>query len=166
MDVLNHLPDHSRVWIYTTPRPLTVEEQEFISARMSNFVADWAAHGAKLNADFTILHNRFIIIVVDEGPQNATGCSIDSCVHELQRIGQELKIDFFDRMNIVYRDEDNGMVVSCRMSDLKEMVTEGDFQGNTVVFDTTIQNLGDLRTRFETTAVKTWMKRFLTGVSA
>ena len=166
MSAFQDLPDTSRVWIYTAPRPLTVEEREFISARMSNFVADWAAHGAKLNAAFDILQRRFIVISVDEGPQNATGCSIDSCVHELQRIGEELQLDFFDRMTIVFRDDDNGLVASCKMSDLKQMITDGDFTAKTKVFDNTILNLGDLRTRFETEAENTWMKRFFNTVSA
>ena len=166
MNSFKQLPDTSRVWVYTTQRPLTVEEREFISARMANFVSEWAAHGAKLSAAFTILHKRFIVISVDEGPQNATGCSIDSCVHELQRIGQELGLDFFDRMVVVYRDEDNDMVVSCKMADIKQMVADGDFTEKTNVFDTTIQTLGDLRTRFETAAENTWMKRFFNTVSA
>lgn len=166
MQAFKHLPDSARIWIYTAPRPLTIEEQEYTFARLENFIPEWAAHGTNLNAAFEIKHNRFIIIAVDEQGQNATGCSIDSCVHELQSIGEELKLDFFDRMNVVYRDEDNNMVVSCKMSEIKDMAAEGDFTANTPVFNTTLQTLGDLRTRFETAAANTWLKRFLNQVDA
>ena len=167
MNVLENFPDSSRIWIYTAPRPLTIEECEFISARMANFVAEWAAHGAKLNADFEILYKRFIVIAVDEGPQNATGCSIDSCVHELQKIGTELNIDFFDRMVVVYRDEENNnMVVSCKMNELKNMIADGDFTPQTIVFDNTILTLGELRSRWENTAGNTWMKRYFSAVKS
>lgn len=166
VNVLNHLPNNARIWLYTAPRPLTVEEHEFISARLENFITEWAAHGAKLNAAFEIVHNRFILIAVDEGAQNATGCSIDSCVHELQRIGQELSLDFFDRTLVVYRDEDNNLVASCKMNEVKQMVADGDFTPSTNVFDTTLQTLGNFRTKFETEAKHTWMNRFFNTITA
>ena len=166
MTIFKNLPDHSKTWIYAAARPLAIEEYEFICARLSNFIGDWAAHGAKLKAEFEILHSRFIVIAVDEGPQNATGCSIDSCVHEIQAIGKELGIDFFNRLQVVYRDENNNLVVSCSIAELKQMIAELDFPINTPVFDNTVQTLGQLRTNWEVPAKQSWIARYFSPVGA
>jgi hypothetical protein len=165
MKAFENFPDYSKIWIYAAQRPITPDENEFITARLENFMDEWAAHGAKLEATFSILYRRFIVIAVDEGPQNATGCSIDSCVHEIQAIGKVLEIDFFDRMRVVYRDENNNMVVSCTIPELKEMIADHDFPNRTPVFDNSIQTLGDLRTRWEIPAISSWIGRYLKSVS-
>jgi hypothetical protein len=158
MNAFNILPSNAKIWIYTAERPITLEEHEYICARMGNFIDDWKAHGTKLNAAFALLHKRFIVIAVDEEGQNATGCSIDTCVHEIQDMSTKLNIDFFNRLNIVFRDED--LVVSTSANTFKQMIAEGDITEKTVVFDNTIQSLADLRTRWEVPAGQTWMKRF------
>lgn len=166
MMAFQNFPDHTKIWIYAAPRPITQDEYEFICARLENFIDDWAAHGAKLTASFTVLHRRFIVIAVDEGPQNATGCSIDSCVHEIQAIGKILGIDFFNRLQVIYRDETNNLVVSCTISELKEMVADHDFPKNTPIFDNSIQTLGQLRTQWEVPAINSWIGRYLKPVGA
>lgn len=164
--ILEHFPDTTRVWIYATTRPMTIEEHEYLSARLGNFMEEWNAHGTKLQADFTTLHKRFLIIAVDEENQNATGCSIDSCVHEIQAIGKDLNLDFFNRMQVVYRDENNNMVVSCSIAELKDMIAHHDFPDDTPVFDNSLTRLGDLRSRWEIPANQSWIARYLTGVNA
>jgi hypothetical protein len=161
MKAFETFPDSSRVWIYAAPRPLTQEEYEFICARLENFIDDWAAHGSKLAATFSVLHRRFIVVAVDERPQDASGCSIDACVHEIQAIGESLEIDFFNRLRVVYRDENNNLVVSCSIPELKEMIAEHDFPNDTPVFDNTIQNLGQLRNNWEIPAKKSWISKYL-----
>ena len=159
-------PDTARVWIYAAARPLTIEEHEYTCARLNNFMDEWSAHGTKLKADFKLMHKRFIVITVDESGQNATGCSIDTCVHEIQDIGAKLNLDFFNRMQVVYRDETNNMVVSCTIAELKEMVAHHDFPDDTPVFDNSITTLGQLRSAWEKPAHQTWIARYLTSVNA
>ncbi len=161
-----NFPDTARVWIYAATRPLTLEEQEYTSASLQNFVAEWRAHGTKLNADFTLLHRRFIVIAVDEDQQDATGCSIDACVHEVQHIGKALGIDFFNRMQVVYRDETNNMVVSCTIAELKEMIANHDFPDTTPVYDCSITSLGQLRHAWEKPANQTWLAKYFTHINA
>jgi hypothetical protein len=153
-------PNHTRVWIYAAKRPFTVEEHEYICARLKLFIEQWQAHGKQLKSGFEIVHKRFIIIAVDEDPQNATGCSIDACVRELQSISKDLNLDLFDRMQVIYRDTDNNMVVSCSIAELKEMIAEGDFTPDTPVFNNSITTLGDLRIKWETTANSSWVNRY------
>ena len=159
-------PDHSRVWIYAAKRPFTLEEHEYISARLGLFIEQWQAHGKQLKSGFEIIHKRFIVIAVDEGPQNATGCSIDSCVRELQAMSSDLNIDLFDRMQIIYRDTDNGMVVSCSINDMKEMIQEGDFTSDTPVFVNNLTSMAELRTSWERPAAESWLARYFDKANA
>jgi hypothetical protein len=159
-------PNYARVWIYSARRPFTLEEHEYISARLGMFIAQWQAHGKQLKSDFEVIHRRFIVIAVDEGPQNATGCSIDACVHELQAIGKDLNIELFDRMQVVYRDTDNNMVVSCSIAAMKEMIAVGDFTPETPVFDNSITQLIDLRTHWEIPAKQSWLARYFKTAKA
>lgn len=161
-----HLPDNARLWVYAANRPINLEEHEYICGRLSNFIDDWQAHGAKLKAAFTLLHRRFILIAVDEGPQNATGCSIDACVHEIQDIGQSLGLDFFNRMQVVYRDETNNLVVSCSIAELKALIAGHDFPDDTPIFNTGITHLSDLNTNWEIPAYQSWVNRYLNAVKA
>ncbi len=159
-------PDHARVWIYAAKRPFTLEEHEYLSARLGLFIEQWQAHGKQLKSDFAILHRRFVVIAVDEGPQNATGCSIDACVHELQAISKELNIDLFDRMQVVYRDVDNNMVVSCSIPEAKEMIAQHDFPTDTPVFNNSITSLKELRQNWEVPAAESWIKRYFETAKA
>ncbi len=159
-------PNHSRVWIYAAKRPFTVEEHEYICARLRLFIEQWQAHGKQLKSDFEIFNNRFIVVAVDEGTQNATGCSIDACVHELQSISKDLNIDLFDRMQVVYRDTDNNMVVSCSITEMKQMIEEGDFTPETPVFNNSITQLNDLRDNWEIPAKQSWINRYFKTANA
>jgi len=166
MQAFKNLPDTARLWVYAANRPINLEEHEYIFARLSHFVEEWQAHGAKLAAEFTLLHRRFILIAVDEGPQNATGCSIDACVHEIQAIGQSLGIDFLNRLQVVYRDEANNMVVSCSIAELKSMIANHDFPKSTPIFNTGITTVGQLRAGWEIPAMDSWLQRYFQSANA
>lgn len=166
MKQLTQLPDHARIWIYAATRPFADEECEYISARLETFIPNWQAHGANLEAAFDILHKRFVVIAVDEGLQNATGCSIDACVSELKDISKVLNIDLFNRMQVIYRDLDNNLVVSCSIAELKEMIAHHDFPDDTLVFNNSITTLGELRKAWEIPATESWVSRYLSAIKA
>lgn len=158
----NKLPENAKIWIYPSSRPLTVEEQEYISASVSDFINGWQAHGQDLNASFHLFYNRFLVIGVDEGPQNATGCSIDASVHTLEKIQKELNINLFDRMSVSFKD-DNGMVVSTSRSEFKEMIAAGDVDENTTVFNNMVTTKVDFDTHWEVNATNSWHARMFTS---
>ena len=70
-------PKSARVWIYQADRALKYQESRFIEKNAKAFCEQWAAHGVALKSSFKILHNRFLILAVDEQANMASGCSID-----------------------------------------------------------------------------------------
>ena len=97
----------SRVWVYQSNRKFTDHELIEINESIIDFLNDWTAHGAHLQSAFQIKYNRFIIIALNESSVEATGCSIDKCVHFIQKLEIQYNIDLLDKMNISFKQGDN-----------------------------------------------------------
>ena len=156
----NTLPPEAKIWIYQSSRPLTIEEQEYISAALSNFIDGWQAHGADLKSSFYLYYHRFLVIAIDEADQNATGCSIDASMHTLKEIEKALDINLFDRMSIAYKD-DSGMVGSCSRSEFKTMIKDSEIDENTIVFNNMLTTKKEFDQSWEVKAKDSWHARML-----
>ena len=115
------LPHNSRLWVYQSNRDLIENEIKIINDQLSTFIDSWQAHGKDLKASFEIKYNRFVVIAVDEISQNATGCSIDDSVRILRKIENQIGVDFFDRMSILFKDGD--LIKSASMKEFKELLS-------------------------------------------
>ncbi len=100
-----HLPANSKVWIYQANRELNSSEMSFLLENLKLFIQDWAAHGSQLYGDVSIEDNRFVILVVDESKTGVSGCSIDTSVRKIKELGTEIGVDFFNRMNLYLKKE-------------------------------------------------------------
>lgn len=140
LDTFNKFPDNSRVWLYQTDRALNDKEISFIQNKLSDFVKEWAAHGNKLWATADVINPYFVAVAVDDSLTPPSGCSIDASVKELQALGKDLNIDFFTRMKVTYHDD--GVITQIPFADLSNL------ESSTLIYDTLISNLGDLRKSF------------------
>ncbi|PTM03768.1 MAG: ABC transporter ATPase [Bacteroidetes bacterium] len=156
-DTLN---DDSRIWIFQSTNFLEFEKVERISARLMNFLNDWQAHGKDLMASFTIIHDRFIVVALDEASYQATGCSIDKLTHFVQALENELAISLLDRTQIAFRDE-NQMIEIIHMMDFRAALEAGEIDKDTIVFNNLIENKGQLKRQWETVLVNSWHKQWL-----
>ena len=77
-----------------------------VNEKLELFLSSWAAHSKKLHCNGTILFGQYLILSVNEDLENASGCSIDSSVRFVKALGQELDIDFFNRMNVLGIESD------------------------------------------------------------
>jgi hypothetical protein len=96
----------SKVWIYLSNRKFDDTESDFIQHSLNQFTKnEWKTHGKSLHASGQLLFNQLIVMIVDEDVNSASGCSIDSSVHMIKKLGSELKVDFFNRLYVlVIRD--------------------------------------------------------------
>jgi hypothetical protein len=133
-------PDNARVWVYQADRAFTDEEKSYLNGQLTYFVEDWSAHGAKLLADAKLIGDYFIVFAVDESQAQASGCSIDSSVRFIKSIGEQLKIDFFNRLKVIVQNENESKLI--HFSDIK------DYAGwNT--FNNTITTIASFRKEWE-----------------
>jgi hypothetical protein len=149
------LSQQSRVWIYQANRLLTNEEVTLISNKMTGFVNGWTAHNRPLKAFAEVRENLFILFYVDESESIISGCGIDKSVHLIQDIGNELKIDFFDKMKIGYLSE-NAIHIAA-LNELKNLFSNNSISDNTIVFNNTIQTKNELETLWKIALAKSWV---------
>lgn len=153
----DHQSDHARVWVYQTARPLTDAEASFVQKTLEAQTAQWAAHGAPLTGSVQTLHNRFVVVAVDETQNGASGCSIDASTRWLKDLGAQLNLDFFDR-SAAYFDGDE--VKTLALPELKTAVADGRLTPGTTVFNNLVPTLGDFRRGWQVPAGESWLKRY------
>ena len=95
------LPDSSRIWLHLANRKLVASEEQFLKEELTIFLDSGSAHGKRLKCNATLLFSQYLIFSVDENIESASGCSIDSSVHFAKRMGSELGIDFFTRLEVL-----------------------------------------------------------------
>lgn len=155
----NNLPNNSRVWIYQADREFTVEEVEYICAKAILFIDNWTRHGDDLKGSFTIKYNQFLVLGVDEGFNNVSGCSIDSSVRFIQELEKELRIDLMNKMNVSFKDDENIKVV--KLPYFQQLIKDKKITSKTTVFNNMVNTKEDFENNWEVNADKSWHKRFL-----
>lgn len=147
-------PDDAKLWVYAFSRPLSGDDRERVASELAAFVPTWNSHGAPVHGAFEIVEDRFLLVAgyVDAG---IGGCSTDSMVRVMKQL-REAGIDGFDRTLVFFRDA-AGRVQAVKREDFQAIVKAGQVDSDTVVFDPTIQFVGDLRRgAFETTFGRSW----------
>ena len=153
------LPDHARVWVYTSTRAFTNAEESWLNAELARFCNQWAAHQVPLHAGFQIAHHQFIVLAVDEQANGASGCSIDASVHALQQIQQHLGVDLFDRKQLAFFV--NGAVVLYPMTQVAALINAGTLSGETLYFNHLAADLGSWRRNWLQRLDQSWLCRYL-----
>jgi hypothetical protein len=153
----NNMPDHARIWVYQANKNLSETEVNFIQQNLENQVNQWAAHGADLMGAVQVLHNRFVIVAVDENHNHASGCSIDASTRWLKDLGADMNIDFFNR-SIAFVN--NGEIQTVEMLKIKALVSEGILTPDTLIFNNLVPNIGDFKNAWQVSASNSWMKRY------
>lgn len=152
------MPDNARLWIYQAERKLEAQEAEFVKQNTQHFLNQWQAHGQDLKASFDLKYDQFLIISVDESFSQASGCSIDASVHLIQALEQELNLSFMTTGQVAFL---KGEEISLfPFNKLKEQVTQQRISPQTLVFDNTVQNVGDFKAKWLVESQHTWVSRY------
>ena len=154
-----NLPNNSRVWMYQSDRVFTAQEIEFISIKAKDFIEQWTRHGDDLKGSFTIKYNQFLILAVDEGFNNVSGCSIDASVRFVKELESQLQIDLMNKMNVSFKDGDNINIV--KLADFQQFAKEQKITKETIVFNNMVQTKEEVESNWEVPASKSWHNRFM-----
>ncbi len=154
--MFEELPAHALLWVYAVDSPLTPATTEQVSGQLSHFMDAWQFHGQKVDGQFAFLYDRFILIAADISEAEISGCGIDASVHVLEETGQRLGFNLLSGLNVFYRDE-NRVVQSVSRSTFRKLVRSEEVTGETIVFDTSLVKLDQLREGlFELPAHDSW----------
>lgn len=152
------LPDDSRVWIYQSVKRIPDSILTELQDDIINFTHQWTSHGKEVDCYGHIFHNHFLVLVADES-QHVSGCSIDSSVHFIQKLGQKYGLDFFDRLNFLYFNE--GEVQSIHASAFKKALQEGSLSSETLIFNNLVESKADFISKWVCPVHESWHARYL-----
>ena len=152
------LPDDARVWISGFERPLGPAEQETVRAGMERFAAGWASHQVPVESAFEIVQDRFLVIAACTSG-SVSGCSIDSMMRNMRDLYSTVGVAP-PAGNLIYFRDETGRIQSIDHLEFRDVADSGRLKPDTRVFDTLIQNLGQLRAgRFELPYQEAWHAR-------
>ncbi len=138
---IKDLNPESKLWLYQTNRPLNSTEITWLNEQLEEFTKQWAAHGNQLKAAGEVLNPYFVALAVDLTHENASGCSIDSSVRFIKSVGEELKVDFFNRLKMWVEDENGEQ----NLMPFKQIIE----QSQNFVYNPLVEKVGDLDSKFK-----------------
>ena len=159
MTKYEELPDSTRVWIYQANKPFDTSDLPEVKMHINQFVRSWVSHNNQLRAFGDVLHNRFVVLMVDESQAGASGCSIDKSVNFLRALQDKYQLDLFDRMIFSYLQEDK--VCSVDRDTFASLYANGTISDATPVFDTLVKNKTELDNGFIKPLGSSWHKRMV-----
>jgi len=153
------LPDNTRVWVYQADQPFESSDVPAVRQSVREFVQQWISHNRQLRAYGDVYHDRFIVLMVDEGQADASGCSIDKSVYFLKALQQQYGVDLFNRMRFSYMQGDTVRTVD--RATFERLYQEGDIDEDTLVFDTLVNSKADFDRHFTKPLRESWHFRLL-----
>lgn len=156
MDLIS-FPDQSRVWIFQANQQVPDDKLSEIHERVMDFVKMWTSHQAQLQATGSILHNRFIVLVVDQTMVGASGCSIDKAMHFVQSLGHHYDTDFMDRHYYTYVQNDHLHTVHA--DELRRLYSESIINDETLIYNNLVDTKKAFVEEWVTPIGRSWVKR-------
>jgi len=158
--MLNFLPPTAKVFIFQADKFLTDSDKAIIEKEMNQFLPQWATHGSKLIAAFEIVNDLFIVVGADESKVETSGCSKDSLNHIIQKIGNTINIDFFNRLNTAYQTVNNDIKL-IDLAEFKAKMKTDEIKLHTKVFNNLIETKADLESNWLVEVKNSWHKNLI-----
>ncbi len=152
------LPDTSRVWVYQCDQFVSDEVAEQIQSNLYDFTMIWKSHGQDVESYAQLFHKKFLVFVADE-TNHVSGCSIDSSVRLIQQMEQAYNLNFFDRLNFSYLQDDNVTVIN--NTQLKQAYESGTINDNTLMFDNLVSTKEAFINNWIIPLNESWYTRYL-----
>jgi hypothetical protein len=158
--ISHNFSDQTRLWVYPCSRTLNEQEIAYIHQQCAKFCTDWTAHNHALKAEATLFESRWLLLMVDESLTGASGCSIDKSVHFLERLGDQLGVDFFDRMQFAWVNEAENICFG-NLEDMQKAVTNGEITTETKMINSLIASKKDFNEKWMVEFGKSWQRRLV-----
>jgi hypothetical protein len=154
----DELPADARVWVFPASRPLAEDERGRVLAETDAFIDQWTAHGVPLSAGRELRHGQFLLVGVNERAAGASGCSVDALVRRMGQLQSVLGVELTNNAPVLFRR--GAQIERVPRERFAELAAAGEVSPDTVVFDNTVQRVGDIRDgRWEVQARNAWHAR-------
>lgn len=159
----HQLPQNAKVWIYQANRNFTAEEVAEVSLLIDKFVESWQSHQANVPAYGALYYRRFVVLMADTEQVNVSGCSIDSSVKLIKEIEINFGINFFDRMKVCYKIQEQ-LVGSFPLQDIESLLVAGKIDENTIVFNNLVADKNTFEQEWELPLKNSLFSRYIAKV--
>jgi len=150
---LTQLDDDARIWIFGISPPLDAELSARMLGQVDAFLDDWAAHNVPVTSARELRDGSFLIVAVDKETEQS-GCSIDRMFGLLRKFERDFGVAILDPNRVFVRGADGAVHAVTRA----EFRDSGD--PHTIVFDTLVERLGDVRRgTWERAAKDSWLSK-------
>jgi hypothetical protein len=140
-------------------RSFSETEQKKLERLFLEFVHQWTAHDKQLKASIDLLYGRFVVVMVDESFNGVSGCGIDKSVNFLKAIAGDFKVDFFNRLLVAYKKDEQIRVVNKHF--IPNLLLHGDINEDSLVFNNMVQTKEQFDLNWLIALKNTWLARYL-----
>lgn len=152
---LKHLSNDAYAWVFGISPALNEEQQRAMLERVDLFLRDWAAHGAPIDSGREIRDGRFLIVAAEQTTERS-GCSIDRLFGTLKQLERDFGVTILEPTRVFFRHGD-GRIDAMSRAEFRDKA-----DAHTVVFDTTVETLGQIRSgAWERPASDSWHGQLL-----
>ncbi len=155
----NLIPEDSRIWVYQCSAEFSSSDIQIIEKKLSFFLSNWKAHDNELQTSFLLLHNRFLIIAVNEDYNSIGGCSIDYSLKLVKEISADIGKNLLDRLTVNYKL--GSSIKSINLKALKNAIKNGTISSETTIFNTIVNTKKELLNNFEIKLGSSWLSKFV-----
>jgi hypothetical protein len=129
--------------VFAADRALSEQDRRLLTEGVESGLTAWSAHGSPVTWGYTIVHEQFLLVGVDETHTALSGCSIDAAVRHIRELERRLGMAFLDNSRVFFREGDRVRRVS--RAEFRAQAESGRITGDTIVFNNVIESVGDLR---------------------
>lgn len=153
---LADLPRGSRIWVFSSVRPLVAADEERLSALVARVFGVWVRKSPGVRGGFAFRDGHFLIVGADEREACVSGCGIDAMMQWVRQLEREAGLRLVDRMQVFWRDA-SGAVRSANRAEFKRLREAGEIGPETRMFDTAAARCDVLADgRFEVPLAESW----------
>lgn len=152
----DQLSENTKVWIYQADRFFLDDEISDITTMIHNFADNWKYHGESVPGYGAIYFNRFIVLFADDA---IGGCSINTSIKLIKKIGLKYNIDFFNRHQIAYRDTQN-QIKTFDLENAENVFSDGLVNENSIIFNNLVGTKRDFETNWEISAKDSYFSKY------
>jgi hypothetical protein len=149
----------SRVWIYQSSRLFTPGEALQLEEQLNGFAEEWQSHGADVKAYANLFFGQFIILIADETHTGVSGCSTDSSVRFIKKVGEQFNVDFFNRTMLAFFVKDRVQLLP--LNQLDYAFKNRFISGDTLYFNNVVTSKEQLETSWIIPIKNSWLAQRL-----
>jgi hypothetical protein len=154
-----------KCWIFPSDKNLSPHRDE-IASLLDPFLRQWAAHGARVESEAALIHGHFLVVVEGIQGESSSGCSQDALRSVITQLEKRYGTPLLAGGRIFYLG-DSGQVEVVSRSEFQSAFQLGKVGPDTLVFDTLVQRVADLRSgAFVLPARASWHKKILESAAS